>query len=260
MHPVLELGGRAIPAYPVMVTASVLLCWVLLLRRTRRLGYSTGAVLLWVALAFPVGGLGGRALADLVGAISGPYESGGMTVLGSVLACIAFSAIYVPRAFGEPASRLLDAVAFTLPLSIGLGRFACLLNGCCFGGPCTQAAPWALDVAVYQPGTEAYAMYGGDSGRLLYNLPLLLGLWCALALVLVEWVYRRRERLGLVPGTVVACAVLLDAVGRMLLEPLRGGAPTVWMGISPWQGIAAVVAVGAGLVLVRSHDDIESTR
>jgi hypothetical protein len=75
-------------------------------------------------------------------------------------------------------------------------------------------------------------------------------MWSLASLGLVEWTYRARHRMGWAPGGVVAFAVVMDAVGRVVIEPLRGGAQVLWLGMNPWQAIAACTALGAGAVLV----------
>jgi phosphatidylglycerol:prolipoprotein diacylglycerol transferase len=266
MHPYIVVGGQRIVAWAALVATGVVLSWVLLLRRTHRLGYRRLPVFLWVLLAFPVGALfANDVAAGLVLAAFG--QSGwagrelvgnGLTVLGAIFACLTFSAIYIRLVFGEAPWRLLDAVAFTFPLSMIFGRVGCLLNGCCFGRVAPRAMP-PLTVAAgaYEPSTAAAELHRGLPPETpIWNLPLALIASEIIVLVVVEWAWRRRARLGLGDGAVVCLAVALDSAFRFVLEWTRGEQAMVGGGwATPWQivaGLFAVVAAAGFVVRVRS--------
>ncbi|MCC6749934.1 MAG: prolipoprotein diacylglyceryl transferase [Deltaproteobacteria bacterium] len=245
MVPTIALGSLSLRTWGLVVAGGVLLCWALLLWRAGRLGYSRRGVFAWVLLALPVGGLSGRALATLVNAMMGEAASGGMTVLGSVAGCLAFSALFVPRVLGTRVAPLLDAAAFTYPLSLGIGRLGCLLNGCCLGRPAPASAPRLATIPA--------ALVGHAARGHLWNLPALLGLNALLALVATEWLYRRRERLGLRDGSVACATLLVESAGRFPLEFLRDDPVSGPLGLNPWQALVFVVAVVSGLELWRRN-------
>lgn len=69
------------------------------------------------------------------------FTEGGLVVYGSVIGGLLGGIAYTVR------NRLrffavADAIAPSLMLGIAIGRLGCLLNGCCFGGPCDHA--WAV--------------------------------------------------------------------------------------------------------------------
>jgi phosphatidylglycerol:prolipoprotein diacylglycerol transferase len=210
----------------------VLLCWVLLLKRTARLGYRSILVFLWVLLAFPIGALCAAAVASLVARVTGIRSDAGdgLTITGSIIGCATFSFVYVGVVFrGQRPWQLLDAVAFTFGLATTFGRIGCLLNGCCYG----QAASFAwTPITVGTPP--------------LWNLALLLSLNALVAMGLAEWLWARRERLRLPDGTIFFSAILCDALGRAVIEGVRhNDGPS-----NPWRlivvGIAVAAAVGVG--------------
>jgi prolipoprotein diacylglyceryltransferase len=229
--PSLHIFGVEIRTYPIAVVGAVVTCWLLLLRRTARLGYSSQQILLWVGLAFPVGAVGGRAL-ELFNVVAfhraSAHDMSGMTVIGAFAACVLFSRFYVPWAFHESPWRLLDSVSFTFPLSMGLGRLGCLLNGCCFGLPVAGAdwgPPLTIGSGSYAQGTAAMQVV--PAGVRVWNLPLLLALECALTLVIVEVFFRSHIRERFRSGATLALAVVADAGLRLAIEPLR--AAPIWV-------------------------------
>jgi prolipoprotein diacylglyceryltransferase len=258
LHPTLHLGGLELRTWALVVTAGVLLSWALLLTRTSRLGYPRVKVFLWVLLAFPVGALGGMlldlAVRRLTGGAGGLRD--GLSVLGSIGACVLFSMVYVPAVFREPPWRLLDAVAFTMPLSAGIGRLGCLLNGCCFGQACTVTTPiLTVPSSLFDPSSPAGAVHQG--GERLWNVPLLLAIGAGLAIVAAEVVYRRRARWRLAPGAVLATAILVDSAWRFWVEFLRDERLVVGP-LNPWHLLTLAAVLVAATVILKCRS-ISST-
>jgi phosphatidylglycerol:prolipoprotein diacylglycerol transferase len=237
------------------VLCALALCWFLVMKRTRRLGYSSTRVLLLLVLGLPVGVIGGIWFNRLIPFIFGlkGIEPNGLTVIGSIVFAIGFGALYVKYVLKAPPLPLLDAAAFTLPLSIGLGRFGCLLNGCCFG---MLAPDWArtsllraltIPVRLYTPNSFAGQTLKGTlpGDVLLWYLPLMLMIHELGVLVVAETLYRNRERWGLLPGTVLAAAVAQEAGGRFFLEFLRWDEHVGAGVFNAWQLSVAAIALVA---------------
>jgi len=66
---------------------------------------------------------------------------GGLVVYGSIFGGLV-GAILFMRLNRLPILRTLDMMVPALMLGIAIGRIGCLMNGCCFGGPCEW--PWAI--------------------------------------------------------------------------------------------------------------------
>jgi phosphatidylglycerol---prolipoprotein diacylglyceryl transferase len=155
------------------------------------LGYVTGAVVLWLAaraqrwdsrhtlwllLAGLIGGtLGGKLTQWLV--LGWPFSGaaqlsqpqlGGRTIIGGIICGwlaveLAKWRLGVRRSTG-------DLFALALPAGEAVGRIGCLLNGCCYGVPCTM--PWAI----YQHGAWRHPAQVYSGLAALAILVLLLAL------------------------------------------------------------------------------------
>ncbi len=66
---------------------------------------------------------------------------GGLVVYGSLIGGLAAYGLFVWR-HRLPVLALGDIVAPSMLLGLAIGRIGCLLNGCCYGGPCEHA--WAV--------------------------------------------------------------------------------------------------------------------
>jgi phosphatidylglycerol---prolipoprotein diacylglyceryl transferase len=155
------------------------------------LGYLTGAIVLllaaraarwdsrhtlWLLIAGLIGGtLGGKLTQWLV--LGWPFtgaaqlaqpELGGRTILGGIV-CGWLAVELAKRQLGVRRSTG-DLFALALPAGEAVGRIGCLLNGCCYGAPCTW--PWA----VYQHGAWRHPTQIYSALAALLILALLLAL------------------------------------------------------------------------------------
>jgi phosphatidylglycerol:prolipoprotein diacylglycerol transferase len=240
------------------VSAGVVLCWVLMLRRTTRLGLPPVKVYLWFLTAFPVGALGAGAAAGLVrmaqghsGVALAGVGTSGMTVLGAVVACLLYSLLYIRLVLRVSPWPLLDAVAFSYPLALAFGRLGCLMNGCCYGRPAPDSlGPLTVPLAAYDPVTPARAHYASAPwDTTLWNLPVILALLALVTVAVTEGAYRRREAWRLPAGAVLLIALLTDATTRFAAEFLREEGTLGWVPLNPWQTwVAALWLLGAALL------------
>lgn len=243
------------------VLGALLLSWFLLVKRARRLGHPAAPVLVFLVMGLLVGTLGGHAFNFLIPAVFGmkSAELSGLTVIGSAVSTIAFGWLYLPRALGIEPGAFYDAAAFTMPLCIMIGRFGCLLNGCCFGTFCPAwAGASALGVftiraASYSPHSYAGELLRGTPGdALLWNLQLMFMLHELAVLLVAETLYRNRERWRLPPGTVIAAAVAQETAGRFFLEFVRWDEAVPGTAFNPWQlSVLALFLLSSALLAAR---------
>ena len=260
MFPVLSIGPLQLSAWRVVVLDGVLLCWVLLLVRTRRRGYPTLPILTFLVVELGVGTVGGHLLNWIIPTLfrTGGASLRGMTVIGSMFSVLAFAALFLERMVKIELLVFADAAAFTLPLAMFFGRMGCLLNGCCFGKLAPAwAARWPAKAVTIPAAAFSPSSMAGDWLRTvpgnprLWNLPLLLAVNSLVALVVAEALYRRRERLALRPGTVVAVVVAAEVGGRFVVEFLRWDAGIAGTPFNPWQLSLLVLFTASAAFLMR---------
>ena len=218
------------------------------------MGWAVAPLLVFLVIELPVGTIGGQLFNRLIPFLFGmkSAELSGLTVIGSTIATIGFGALYIRRVLKIPPLELMDAAAFTMPLSILIGRFGCLLNGCCFGRFCpdwASASPlraFTIRAGLYSPLSYAGKILEhapGDSR--LWNLPLMLMLHELVVLLVVEALYRRRGRWRLLPGTIIAAAVAQESAGRFFLEFFRWDEVVPGTAFNPWQLSVLVLCLAA---------------
>jgi len=129
---------------------------------------------------------------------------------------------------------LSDVLAPSIALGYVFGRIGCLLNGCCYGAPCSL--PWA----VHYPDTHETRGASVHPTQ-IYDSLLNLGFYFGLA-----WLFRRRK----FDGQVFATYLIGYAVLRSIVEAFRGDYPQHYLG--GWATPAHLVSffiLAAGLAL-----------
>ena len=138
--------------YGLMLVLGFLVGMWLARRRARRFGEAPHTVSTLGLLAL-IGGVVGARLAYVIEnwrhfTRPGPSEgdillaianitSGGLIYYGGVALAMIMILWYLRRR-RLPIRRYLDIIAPSLMIGLAFGRAGCLLNGCCFGGPCRQ--------------------------------------------------------------------------------------------------------------------------
>lgn len=272
MFPHIHIGGFELSSWRIVVLAGVMFCWALFLLRAKRLGYPLAPVFFLLVLALPMGTIGGHLVNVLIPVIFGlgwVTSASGLTVIGSIVSVLGFSLLYIKYVVKADAMPLLDAVAFTFPLSIMIGRLGCLLSGCCYGKLASDAvrnsflSVFTMRVDLYAPTSQAWqVLRDWPRGSLVWDLPLMLMMNALFVLITVETLYRNRERWRLYPGTVMAAACTQYAGGRFFMEFLRRDDLSVGTLFNPWQlAIAAFFFFSLawlGVCLVRRSRTLSS--
>ena len=155
--------GLPIRGYGVMLLLAVLAAVGIALRRSQQAGLNPDIVF---GLGFTViisGIVGARlffitqywelirgdtlfqTLGNMVSVVNG-----GLVVYGSLIGAAVGFLFYCYRHRLHPLA-LGDLIAPSLALGLAIGRIGCLLNGCCFGGPCQIDYPWAVTFPADSP-------------------------------------------------------------------------------------------------------------
>ncbi|MFV1964587.1 MAG: prolipoprotein diacylglyceryl transferase family protein [Pirellulaceae bacterium] len=171
--------GLAIRGYGVLLLAGVVSGVSVTMVLARRVGMDTEEVYTIAFWMFLFGIAGARLffviqewssfqkptiLATLVEMLK--FTEGGLVVFGSVIgALIAFVVVTGKRRL--PMLKLADVIAPGMVLGLAIGRFGCLLNGCCYGGvapenPCAIRFPKYTSVQqrIYSPPFRDQLMSG----------------------------------------------------------------------------------------------------
>jgi len=87
--------------------------------------------------------------------------SGGLIYYGGVIMATAIVLAYL-RIKRLPVRRYLDILAPSLMVGLAFGRAGCLLNGCCYGGPCSAETPLAQRFPMFSKPLVNFANGAGD--------------------------------------------------------------------------------------------------
>lgn len=175
-----EPQGFPIRGYGVCLTSAIILASALTIKRGKKMwNYPVDLLLAIVFVASFCGILGARLFyvfqywADVKGANVREtlinivnVTNGGLVVYGSIIGGIV-SVILFLIVKRLPVLGTLDLFAPGLALGIAIGRIGCLMNGCCFGGPCDL--PWGI---VFPPESPAYAQQTNEGVISLYGITL----------------------------------------------------------------------------------------
>jgi phosphatidylglycerol:prolipoprotein diacylglycerol transferase len=98
------------------------------------------------------------------------FNEGGLVVYGSLIGGAVAWLVFC-RKFQLPSLAIADLIAPSCALGAGLGRLGCLMQGCCYGGPCDL--PWAVTFPWGSPPQVRQALDGSLDvwGLRLADLP-----------------------------------------------------------------------------------------
>lgn len=250
MHPILfSVGGWPVYSYGVLLAAAYLIGLQLGVVRARRAGVDpvrvmdlgiyliiaalVGAKLMLIAVDWDYFTADPRELLSLV-------RAGGV-FYGGLIAAVA-TGLWLVRRYKLPAWTTADLMAPGVALGHVVGRFGCLLAGCCYGRP--TDVPWAITFTNPLAATNVGTPLGiplhptqlYDAGAELIILGLLLF----------------TERKGRTfAGRTFWLYMLLYGISRFIIEFYRGDANrgTVMAGLSTSQFVSLLL-VPASLVML----------
>jgi phosphatidylglycerol:prolipoprotein diacylglycerol transferase len=246
MHPILfEFGNWPVYSYGVLLAAAYLAALQFAVVRARRLGLDGSRVMdlgIYLIIAALVGAKLMLVVVDFNYFLSQPREllslvRAGGVFYGGLIAAVGV-AFWLVRRYGLPLWTTADLFAPGIALGHVIGRFGCLLAGCCYGRP--TDVPWAVTftdpVAAANVGTPLgvplHPTQVYDAGAELVIMILLLA----------------TERKGRTfAGRTFWLYILLYGVSRFVIEFYRGDERGALAGLSTSQFISVVavpVAIG----------------
>ncbi len=177
-------------------------------------------------------------------------DHGGLVIFGGILGG-ALGVAWKSRQEHQSILKTFDFIALALPLGEAIGRFGCLINGCCFGRPTSSwfALHYPLESSVWHT-----QVYGGlidfTSTQCLPVIPAqLLQSGLNLAIVIALYLLSRKKHAH---GFLTAIYLVIYACGRFGVEFWRGDYYHLYAGLTQSQIICLLLLpLGIGL-LIRS--------
>jgi phosphatidylglycerol:prolipoprotein diacylglycerol transferase len=244
-------------SFTIMVLAVALVMWVMVIRG-KRIGLSP-RIIVGASLTAVLAGIVGARLFHLLQHVQLTVENphlllrlhGGTTSWGAYIAGTLGFALYL-RARHQAVLPHADLLASCLGLGPLVGRWACFLNGCCFGT--VSHLPWAVRFPRFSFPYEAQLDAGLIDAGARLSLPVhpvqLYSATAGLLLFVAASRFWARQRSR--PGLTFAFYWLLYAVFRFCTEFLRGDVPRhVLSTLTLSQAICLIIIVLAGLTLWR---------
>ena len=256
MHPILfEFGNWPVYSYGVLLAVAYLAALQLAVVRARRIGLDGSRVMdlgIYLIISALVGAKLMLVLVDFNYFLAQPAEllslvRAGGVFYGGLIAAVAVALVLVRR-YGLPMWTTADLFAPGIALGHVIGRFGCLLAGCCYGRP--TDVPWA--VTFTDP--VAFSNVGTPLGVPLHPTQL----YDAGAEMLIMMLLLATEKKGRVfAGRTFWFYILLYGVSRFIIEFYRGDDRGAVAGLSTSQFIS-IVAVPLALAMLpwlRSRPD-----
>ncbi len=221
MHPVLfDFGGLTIYSYGVLLAAAYLLGLQFALIRARTRGLDGQRVMdlgIWIIVSALLGAKLLLLVVDFKQFTGNPRDlfglarSGGV-FYGGLIAAVSVALVYLRR-HKMPLWTTTDVFAPGIALGHIVGRFGCLMAGCCFGRPTT--VPWGITFT----NPAAAANVGTPLGIALHPTQLYeAGAELLILIFLLVWERRGRP----FPGRTFWSYMLLYGVSRFIIEFYRG--------------------------------------
>jgi phosphatidylglycerol:prolipoprotein diacylglycerol transferase len=222
MHPILfEIAGFPVYTYGLLLAAAYLLGLQFAIVRSRSRGLDQNRVMdlgIWIIVSALIGAKGmliivehdrfGWTWADLVNL----FRSAGV-FYGGLIAAVSVALVYLWR-HRMPVWTVTDVFAPGIALGHVIGRFGCLLAGCCFGRDAV-GVPWAITF---------HNQFAHDNVQTPLGIPLHpTQLYEAGAELLILGALLATEKRGRpFPGRTFWSYMLLYAVSRFVIEFYRG--------------------------------------
>lgn len=228
-------SGISIPTFYLVISLVTLVSIFWLIRRVSSMDLDRNLALDLSLIIMICGFLGARAMHILFENFdyykANPsaifyFWQGGFVFYGGAFLSAFVGTIFLRVKSENLVNDYLDLFAPVLSLTYGLGRFACLLTGCCYGKFCTL--PWAIDA---RHPTQAYAILWEVS-----VVGILLG---------IEFISpKKRWPLSLQKkGGIFYSWLILHGSGRILMEHFRDDfrGPQYGLSISAWLSLLIIL-------------------
>jgi phosphatidylglycerol:prolipoprotein diacylglycerol transferase len=250
MHPILfEIGTWPVYSYGVLLALAYLAGLQLAVVRARRHGLDAARVMdlgIYLIIAALVGAKLALVVVDFdyfrtrPGELLSLVRAGGVFYGGLIMAVVV--GLWLVRRYRLPVWGTADMYAPGIALGHVVGRFGCLLAGCCYGRP--TDVPWG--VVFTSP--VANANVGTPLGIALHPTQL-YDAGAELLILVVLLVTERRGRTF--SGRTFWLYMLLYAISRYIVEIYRGDERGMMFGFSTSQFVSILMVPLAVIMLIR---------
>ncbi|MBP5294086.1 MAG: prolipoprotein diacylglyceryl transferase, partial [Lachnospiraceae bacterium] len=165
----------------------------------------------------------------------------GFVIYGGLILGVLCCLFYVKKIRKTSFIRIFDIAAPSIAIGQGIGRIGCFLAGCCFGKE-IPAGHWLSFIGVVFPNE---ALCEAPAGVLLWPTQLMSVAGDLLLAAFLIW-YTDRERFA---GEVSVFYIGLYAIGRFLIEFLRGDEVRGFVGVLSTSQFIAVIMLVLAVVL-----------
>jgi phosphatidylglycerol:prolipoprotein diacylglycerol transferase len=250
MHPILfEIGTWPVYSYGVLLAVAYLAALQLAVVRARRIGIDGSKIMdlgIYLIIAALVGAKLMLIAVDFKYFVAQPREMLSLVRAGGVfyggLIAALFVAVWLVRRYNLALWTTADLFAPGIALGHVIGRFGCLMAGCCYGRP--TSVPWAITFT----NPAAAANVGTPLGVPLHPTQL-YDAGAELAILLLLLFTERRGKTF--SGRTFWLYVLLYGISRFIIEFFRGDDRGVILGVSTSQFVSLIAVPVAVIMLVR---------
>lgn len=186
----------------------------------------------------------------------GKFWAGGLTVYGSLIACVIFAIFYLKK-HKVDIPRIMDMGAYAIFLGIGLGRLGCLGAGCCYGQVCDSffGVHFPVGSVAYNHHLETYFTQlsaqwaaGQKSSLAVYPTQWISSVYNLAIFAFAYFFMRTRKRFH---GQVLLMSAILYGICRFCIEFIRDDFRGEYFGLSTSQAVTVPIIVGASILLWR---------
>jgi hypothetical protein len=170
---------------------------------------------------------------------------------------VAAAVAAVCKAEGVPLAKMADLAAIPIGVALVFARLGCFMAGCDYGK--VSALPWAVRFPAGSPAWHDQLRAGLIPAGRLESLPVhptqLYEALLGIVIVVVAWIVTHRPRQqGRADGRVFIAAALTYAIGRLLIETVRGDLGRgIYFGLSSGQifSLLVLLAIAARYALTK---------
>ncbi len=223
--PSIEVFGTSVPTYYPIISLSICICLIWLIHRSRQFGLDERLVIDSSLLVMATSFIGARVFhilfEDFSFYLAHPLDifkfwNGGFVFYGGFLLTFFVGLIFL-KTQQQKISLWLDLYAPVAALGYALGRMACFVTGCCFGGVCE------IHGFTWRHPTQLYA--------------ILLELGTVFFLLKIEATPQLFRRLKKIEGYLFCIWILLHSLSRIAMEYFRAdprGAMPLNISLATW--------------------------